>query len=190
MRLGGLYPTIAISDAFNVAAHAYAAHLASSAGNLPAMLGFLTVCAAGTVGTARFAFDENLADLNSDLADVAAFVGLPLVGSSFFRGVMADKFEVYSFVVLLVMVEALTRTFGKELRDLSKVFTNLLFFVGPVAQANYFSQDWVPLLGITIFALAGIVITADRERYLFGVRRENLFHYAIGSAAVLIAMGL
>ena len=80
-----LYPTVAVSDAFNFAGHAAAAALVWHA-HRPAALGFLLVAAAAAAGTARFAvFGENSASarLNDDLANVAAFVGLPCVGLSF-----------------------------------------------------------------------------------------------------------
>ena len=80
---GGLYPTIAVSDAFNVAGHVFAAALAREKGNTLAAIGFSTVALAGTVGVFRFGFSESLfAAANGYLADVAAFIGLPLVGFS------------------------------------------------------------------------------------------------------------
>jgi hypothetical protein len=74
---GGLYPTIAVSDAVNCVGHAWAAHHAYHAGAPDAALGFACVAEAALVGTLRFGFSERLlARANSDLADLAAFVGL------------------------------------------------------------------------------------------------------------------
>ena len=82
---GGLYPTIAVSDAFNAAMHASAALIIHKQYPCdPAALGFATVAVAATVGTARFGYSESMfANANGDLADLAAMVGLPLVGLSF-----------------------------------------------------------------------------------------------------------
>jgi len=76
-----LYPTIAVSDAFQSLLHFYAASLCP----VPtASLGLFTVGVAGSVGVLRFGLDEGTyATANGALADVAGFVGLPLVGVAF-----------------------------------------------------------------------------------------------------------
>ena len=102
---GGLYPTIAVSDAFNTACHGAGSHrlrfihivhtLASisiAAAWLSwnaepegsAWLGFTLVAIASGVGTLRFGVSESLfSGANAKLADLAAFVGLPLVGLAY-----------------------------------------------------------------------------------------------------------
>ena len=80
---GSLYPTVAVSDAFNAAAHGYAAHVAHGHGETAAALGFGIVALASFVGTMRFGWSDNFARANGDLAHLAAFLGLPLVGLAF-----------------------------------------------------------------------------------------------------------
>ena len=126
---GGLYPTVAVSDAFNAAAHGWAAVKMHEAGEQPAAMGFGLVAVAATVGTLRFGASERLlAQANGDLADLAAFVGLPLVGRSFaLRWLGEDS----SFALcrasdtwLLVagaVVASLCRSLSAEQQELAKV---------------------------------------------------------------------
>ena len=186
----GKYPTVAISDSFNVVGHLVAAQLAVRASQLDAAFGFLTVVVAATVGVYRFGFDEGYARPNGDLADVAAVIGLPLVGRAFLPSHYIDLCDLNAVVVLLAMWEALSRSFSKDLRELSKVLTNVLLFVGPILHHSYAAADLCTAASVLLFAFAGVVIGPDRDRFLFGVRRENWFHYAIGIAAVGIAKGL
>ena len=76
-----LYPSVAISDAFNTGCHGAAAVLAlrsASPGGEVACTGFALVAVASLVGTLRFGFSSKLfAPANEALADLAAFVGLP-----------------------------------------------------------------------------------------------------------------
>ena len=82
---GGLYPTVAISDAFNTACHLYAASVVAQS-NVLAAYGFFLVALASGLGTVRFAFSESMfAQVNLDMAEVAAFVGLPLIGMTSLR---------------------------------------------------------------------------------------------------------
>merc|ERR1711934_754741 len=79
------YPSVALSDSFNAAAHLAAAAAAQTAQpQLPAWLGFALVALAAAVGTLRFGFYPSIfAQANDDLARLAGFLGLPLVGLSF-----------------------------------------------------------------------------------------------------------
>lgn len=158
--------------------------------------GFISVAAAATVGVYRFGFDEGFASANGDLADIAAFVGLPLVGIDFmihrvdFTKGCGQWMQEHYFVVVLIMLEAFTRSMKKEARELAKTLTNILFFVLPVGVGSYRNNDLHTLLAIIAFVLAAIVITPNRNKFLLGVRCENWFHYIIGFCAVLIAQGL
>ena len=49
--------------------------------------------------------------------------------------------------------------------------------MGCVGLHTWLASDWPALAGVAIFALGGLVIGADREKCIAGVRRENLFHY-------------
>jgi hypothetical protein len=141
----------------------------------------------------RFGFDENkFAAANGNLADYAAFVGLPCVGLAFLPKVKTLKLNASNTTIVIVLgcIEALTRGLHPERRDSIKVLVNLLFFVAPVALVSVQEANLLSLGGIILFVVAGLVITADRNRSIAGVRCENWFHYCIGVAAYLIAQGL
>ena len=141
----------------------------------------------------RFGFDAHkFADANGALADFAAFVGLPSVGLSFLRRIKAVRIDASDTTVLILLgcVEAMTRGMHPKSRELMKVIMNFVFFVAPVVTVSLQRQNYECLAGIALFVLAGLVITADRHKLILGVRCENWFHYCIGVAAYLIALGI
>lgn len=191
----GLYPTVAISDAFNAILHLIAAYISFHYQNYLACIGYLTVCFAATIGVLRFGFNENrYAATNGHLADLSAFVGLPCVGYTFLRRISYlqswnNHLNPTVLMVSLAIIEASSRNFKPNYRDLVKIFVNLLFFVLPVTISSILGKDWVTFAAIIFFVFAGLVVKPERHQYLFGVRRENLFHYMIGIAAYFIALG-
>ena len=186
-----LYPSIAISDAVNAAGHALAAHMLWSSERLAA-LGFLIVALAASVGVLRFGFDERtFTQANSDLAELSAFVGLPLVGAAFAqRSGLVGRGGDASIVVGCVITCVLARSLARGTKELAKILLNLVLFLMPVAYHSYTSNDKRTGAAIAAFAVAGIVIGSDHDRLLFGVRRVNIFHYAIGACSYSIAFGL
>jgi hypothetical protein len=178
----------------------YAAKLANDSGHIYVAAGFFTVALAAFVGVLRFGFSESIfANANSHLADVAAFVGLPLVGLTFMHADLAGKYIPWNycgsinpvqFTLILVLLETISRSFNKKLRELSKIVANLIGFVGPVVVSAVMRNDYNTLFAILLFVVAGLVITPDRHRCILGVRCENWFHYCIGISAVVIAKGL
>jgi len=181
----GLYPTVAVSDLFNVLGHAAAAYLVSSVAPF-ASYGFATVAVAAAVGVLRFGFSEDMfAATNGDLADYAAFVGLPMVGYEFAG--LDSMISGWLFCGLLTMFEVFTRPFGEKIRNgVFKPLVNVLFFVLPCALSNNVSAQ----VGIAVFVIGAVLIGPEREKFLAGVRRENWFHYFIALAAVLCGKGL
>ena len=188
----GLYPTIAISDAFNALMHLLAAYFAFQGSNYVGMIGYFTVALAATVGVLRFGFNEDRYALaNSNLADMAAFVGLPCVGYSFSMTLpFIKELPIHSLVlaVSLMMVEALSRSFPPLYRHLMKVFVTLFFFVAPVTISSILRRRWWTFGAILLFVIAGLVVKPLRHEYLLGIRRENIFHYLIGVASYVIAL--
>lgn len=142
----------------------------------------------------RFGFNEfAFAQMNSSLADYAAFVGLPCVGLTFIRNGFLAVYLLVPEVVLvfaLGLIEAVTRGFQPEKRELSKIIVNMCFFVLPVLIVAWREKSYTALGGMVLFVIAGLVITADRQKTILGVRCENWFHYFIGVAAYLISDGL
>ena len=196
---GGLYPSVMISDSFNTIGHLLAARMCYvDYGNTSAAIGFLTVSVAAAVGTYRFGFNEGFDRMNGDLADLAAFVGLPLVGLEYFKRLKTNPlgnieltFETtIATVLLLLTLEAITRSVNVKIRELVKTLANVLCFVAPVLYGSYTNQNYNALYGIIIFVVAAVVIEPDRHRCILGLRREDWFHYMIGVAAPLIAQGL
>lgn len=95
----------------------------------------------------------------------------------------------YEYIITLCFIEQLTRALPKIKDDL-KVLPNVLLFVIPVLLSSYQKKDWSCFAGMIIFVVSAVVIKPERENCLFGCRRENLFHWGISIAAVLVAMGL
>ena len=173
----------------------YAAKVAVDNGEILAALGFCSVVVAASVGVLRFGVNEvKYAKANSLLADIAAFVGLPAVGLSYLSSVGLTKVVwglVPSLLVIMALtcVEWLTRAFPNGLRELCKVVINLILFVDPVSVGSYQNKQYYTFGGIILFALAGVVITGDTQRFILGVRCVNWFHYSIGLAAIFIGDG-
>lgn len=194
-----MYPTIAVSDAFNTACHAWAAHHALACGELEAALGFGIVAAASGVGTARFGLSEDaFAQANGDLAHLAAFLGLPLVGLGFVQHLPQNDFlpgemtadQRLIAVVVASVVGSATLGLADNAAEVAKIIFNVGCFVLPIlAVASHF-ENTAAGCGVVVFAIGAVVVGPDRHRYILGMRRENWFHYMIGLAALLIATGL
>lgn len=95
-----------------------------------------------------------------------------------------------SIVIMLGCIEAATRGMHPTKREQAKILVNVVFFVAPVVLAAVQNSNFQLLGGIALFVVAGLVITADRHRCILGVRCENWFHYCLGIAAYIIALGL
>ena len=197
-RLQKLYPTVAISDAFNTVLHAAAAVVVlykPTSGNEAAAIGFALVAIASFVGTLRFGFSTAFAPANESLAGLAAFVGLPLIGSGFLCSAVGYQEDsnglLVAFTAACASIHVVARAYlSTEHLDLLKVLVNVFFFLSPALYYAYTQRQWLAAGGSLLFAFAAVVIGADREEFLFGVRRENLFHYAIGTAALMLAESL
>lgn len=194
---GGLYPTVAVSDAFMAGCHYWAARSLWDAGQEPQALGFFVVAVAASAGVLRFGFSESMfARANEDLAALAGRVGLPLVGATLLPRLQlvpaaASGFTTpLSIAVALAVHGQIVGLFGKTGRELLQVLLNLAFFLGPLGVLASRRQDAVLAAGLGLFAVAGVVVGPERHRCIAGVRRENLFHYGLGTAAIIIATRL
>ena len=65
--------------------------------------------------------------------------------------------------------------------------SNVGAFVVPVAGAAHAAEDKLTLAAIATFVIAAVPIGPDRHACLLGVRKENIFHYLIGAAAIMFA---
>lgn len=187
----GLYPTVAVSDGFSAAAHAYASYRAYEAGAVQAAAGFALVVAASLVGVLRFGYSEKFfAQANGDLADLAAYLGLPLVGFHFASTwAAAAPFvpDAFSFAVFCSAVCSARRSAPEAADEVLKILFNVGAFVVPVAGAAHAAEDKLTLAAIATFVIAAVPIGPDRHACLLGVRKENIFHYLIGAAAIMFA---
>uniref|UniRef100_A0A7S3C7I6 Uncharacterized protein n=1 Tax=Haptolina ericina TaxID=156174 RepID=A0A7S3C7I6_9EUKA len=187
------HPTVAISDAFNAAGHLCAAQLVWHI-DKPAAFGFIIVAVAASVGVLRFGLSEGLfAKANEDLAALAGFLGLPLVGLSFAKKWLALQIpceQQIGFVVACAIVCALAGSLPPKAKELALVVFNFFFFLLPVGGFSYANHDLQTGASIGLFAFAGIVVGADRYSYMLNIRRENIFHYLIAAASYGMSFGL
>ena len=193
--LNGLYPTIAISDFFNCIGHFFAVLISFKRQNYYFFFGYFLVTVTAFIGTLRFGFNEELfGQTNSFLADLSAFIGLPSIGLYFFQLIpYISKLSGYQyyFITFFVIIERMTlRSFLLKYREILKIIINIIFYILPVLIVSYQNKKWFSLIGILLFIIAGLVIKPERHQYLFGIRRENIFHYMLGVSAYLIADGI
>ena len=195
--LRGLYPSLAISDCVTVTGHAIAALMCYKGGLLRSAAGFLSVSIAGSIGVYRFGFDEGFAAIHANLTDLAAFVGLPLVGYDYLLyrcpgtlRLVAQKTDPVIFALFLVLIETFTRSMHPSTRESIRTIINAGLFVIPALIGAYTYNNTNAVIAILLFLTAAIVIGPERHKYLFGLRREAWFHYIIGVCAYFIALGL
>jgi len=186
---GEIYPSIALSDSFNAVGHLYAGFVAADNGHGIASAGFVSVWLAAIIGVLRFGVSEKLfAQANCDLADLAGFVGYPMIGMSYAHQYLeVDESTVLGIVGMLVVWEAMTRSFLEKNRENAKLLTNIIFFVGPVFAASHTLENPKILGALVSFVLAGIAITPHHHDRIMGIRCVDWFHYIIAATAVIFA---
>lgn len=169
-----------------------------------AALGFSVVGCAAAAGVLRFGFAPAIfTGANEHLAETAAFVGLPLVGLSTLIGNAANGLKsplaaflpaeklpaVHTAIVALVIVHALLRGLAQNVAQFRIPF-NFLLFIVPTSAVAFRSSgesiDYSLLAGIALILVSSVATGAERDSFLFGVRRENWFHYGMGIATVLV----
>lgn len=152
----------------------------------------MSVWLAAIVGVLRFGVNEHLfQQANGNLADLAGFVGYPMIGMSFAaHHFSALHINVIFIAFILVAWEALTRSFLEKNKDAAKLATNIVFFVGPIAAVCQETDDYPTLAALVAFILAGIVVTPHHDNRILGVRCVDWFHYIIGATACVFARGL
>ena len=131
-----LFPSVAFSDAINALAHAAAACIVLPI-SLYAAIGFSLVAVAAAFGTARFGFSARIfRPANESVAELAAFIGLPLVGfavaAQFVNPDLVEAIDPTIFVVTLATVGALARGLPKEHADAVRTAIVAPSFIIPV----------------------------------------------------------
>ena len=154
-------------------------------------LGFGGVGLAAAAGVARFGFfgEGSIAQrLNSNLADTAGFIFLPFAGIAISSG-SREAFEdtAHRVLLALVIIHALARAIGGTAQEILKVILNAGAFIVPLLLLAYQQADTWLLAATGLYLFGGVVVGPDRHRRILGVRREDIFHYILGTASAAIA---
>ena len=95
--------------------------------------------------------------------------------------------DAFSFAVFCSAVCSARRSAPEAADEVLKILFNVGAFVVPVAGAAHAAEDKLTLAAIATFVIAAVPIGPDRHACLLGVRKENIFHYLIGAAAIMFA---
>jgi len=192
------YPTIALSDAFNAAGHALGAYYCWAA-DPNAAIGLTYVTAAAVAGVLRFGLHApTFSPANGAWAEAAGFVGLPMVGHATVCRLLAlpssnlatNPVAYLSGLVLLYTAIKAYCGANEGKKDLARTLVAALTCVVPLVVHGVRTGNAMLYGSVLLFLAGGVVIGADRHRCIGGVRRENVFHYVIGTAAAGIGLGL
>jgi len=201
-----LRPSVAWSDSVNLllnlvgAAFAYRAAAANQTLQY-ATFGLLSVSIASISGIIRFGFSDtsDTDSINGNLADLVAFVGLPLVGRSFLETFSKDRASQFDsnlvpIILSLLSIEAISRPWldstSNPIRNVLTVLVNFVFFIAPVFIASYRHKEWCGITAATLYVLAGVVIGANLDDVKLGMRCVNWFHLCIAVAGALLGISL
>ena len=173
-----------------------------NAGARHAALGFALVAIAAIVGTLRFMGFQQFAKANANLADLAAFVGLPMIGMEYMMmttNFMGNPWPFLEYlqqdmliciVGLLIFWRFSEGVFSSNSTTNLVTVLNLAMFVLPIVNHGMATNDQETLIAVGLFAFAGVFIGSDRKRTILGMRRENWFHYFIGLSSTMLAVRL
>lgn len=192
-----LYPTIALSDAYNTMMHVCACKITYSHNEFIG-LGFLLVAVASFIGTLRFGFSEKaFATANNRMASVAALVGLPAIGIANIERLLyssnnlesSSNFQSATTLIALVIFQVcINSIFTEAVKEAVTVLINLGLFVLPTLYDGYLRNSSVEIMSVVLFLVGAVVIGTDREKCFLGMRCENWFHYCLGTSAYFMAM--
>ena len=190
-----LHPTVAVSDAFMATCALYAFTVSKS--QPCSALGYLMCGIACSAGVLRFGFaPETFRPFNEVFAQLTGQVGVPMMGLGFvntdasLRSVIpfGDLEVLFALVMTFAFASALPKAKAELITTvLSAVSMGAIFKVAGANRAEVGDKFFLAQLGVGLFVFGGLVITPDRNRCLFGVRRENLFHYCLGLSMYLMA---
>jgi len=179
-----LHPSVAVSDAFMASCAWYSAWRINGSGlALYVQLGFICFGLACSAGTLRFGFNpETFRPYNEVLAKNAGRVGVPLLAFvAFFAAMKWDEKSAPSLLLAFCISSACSNLWSEKVQKLYTIATGVL---GNICLVLHGGKSGA--CGAALFVLGGLVIGSDRHRFVWGVRRENLFHYCLGTALLLI----
>jgi hypothetical protein len=179
--------TIAVSDAFMASACWFAAMTCSLH---ISQLGFAIVGSACTAGVLRFGFyPEIFRPFNENLAAMAGRVGIPLIGLGFLN--LSPEFRSQlplsdlDILFVLCLAFCITMAWSKTAAELYTTAAGVVS-MGAILAYGMNTGNTLARAGVILFIVGGVVIGPERDNLMLGVRRENLFHYCLGTALVLI----
>ena len=117
-------------------------------------------------------------------------VGIPLLGLGFGRASPAVSTLLPSgdLVVLFALASGFVLSLAWSNDGAGELYTTMM---GVLGMACILSSSWpadLPgVVGVLLFVAGGLAIGADRDRYIWGIRRENLFHYVLGTSIALFS---
>jgi hypothetical protein len=141
-------------------------------------------------GVLRFGFlPETFRPFNECFAALTGRVGIPLIGLGFLnvtehhRALLPvdDMHVLFALILVYCFTLPLSHKVGELITTLLGAAS-----MGVIAQFGAAFNNQLAIAGVVLFIGGGLAIGADRNRCLFGVRRENLFHYTLGTALFLI----
>jgi len=152
------------------------------------------IAIASSIGTLRFGVaPRTFAYANGLLAEYGGMMGCPLIGIGFMikNGFVPETLlGVQTWVgtaALLFCIATYIR--GSAEKPQSELYTTLVCVISFIGML-YSQWDVSTVSAVATFISAGLLVGADRHRYILGVRRENIFHYILGSSMVLFARAL
>lgn len=190
-----LYPSVAVSEVPMILGYLYGAYLFAGKNDMAA-LGFISVALAAFFGIFRFGVaTKPWQPLHAAFADLAGIVGLPCVGfqiisTRFYSANMSSlqtspaTYMAANIAIYLTANAVLEPKRVKGVRTLA----SLAGFIGPVLYEAFVTKN--QLLGASAILFAGLGIVVGQRGPIFGILRENLFHYVAPLAGVGIALGL
>jgi hypothetical protein len=161
---------------------------------LGACCGMIIVGLAAMFGVLRFGISEHkFIGANKDVATMAKFVGLPLVGLDFGHSVLygtpTPVLMVLVQLMCLVLFETVTRSLVSDREGLTVLF-NLGLVISPVIYFAHIKNDVITLVAMIVFLIGALGIGDSFEKRIAGIRRVDWFHYIIGSTWFVLACRL
>lgn len=105
-------------------------------------------------------------------------------------GISFGPLEQLAFAAAGAAINAMSSSLPEDMVRPSKILVNLALFMAPTAMVASNTHNNELGASIALFAFAGLVVGAERNSCIMGVRRENWFHYCIAAASVGISRAL
>ncbi len=182
------YYTVGLTDLLLAASAWLCAYEAyKSTNDLFPAFGYAIGALASSAGVIRFIFfPVEFGPLNEGLGHAAANVGTPLIIYSLLSPLTA-VYPPRDVALAFFVIFGSTRYMSLPAQDnVIKLLNTGVIGVLVYDQILLGRVNTILIAGTVLFLVTGIGITNDRHRYLFGCRRENLFHIGLAIAFRLL----